>query len=96
MIKILANKNKKLTTKTLTTIYLALVRSIIDYSSILMPSLSNTLKTTQDIQNTAMKCIFKLNYLTSTEEVGRVSGLPTILERTKSLNERYFTNCIKF
>ena len=43
-----------------------------------------------------MKCIFKLNYLTSTEEVTRISGLPTISERTKLLNERYLTNCIKF
>jgi hypothetical protein len=97
VIKILSNKSKKLTTKTLTTIYLSLIRSIIDYSSILLPSLSNSLtKTIQVIQNTAMKCIFKLNYLTSTEEVTRISGLPSISERTKLLNERYLTNCIKF
>ena len=97
MIKILSNKSKKLTTKTLTTIYLSLIRSIIDYSPILIPSLSNSLtKTIQVIQNSAIKCNFKLNYLSSTEEVTKNSGLPTILERTKLLNERYLTNCIKF
>ena len=62
-----------------------------------MPILSNTLnKTIQAIQNTAMKCIFKLNYLTSTEEVTRISSLPTIIERSHLLNERYLKICIKF
>jgi hypothetical protein len=51
IIKILSNKLKRLSTKTLTTIYLSLIRSIIDYSSVLISWISNMLfKTTEAIQ----------------------------------------------
>ena len=43
-----------------------------------------------------MKCIYKLDFLTSTIEVTRISGVEKMLERSNSLNERYLQNCIKF
>jgi hypothetical protein len=57
IIKILSNKRWKLTTTTLKSIYLSLIRSVIDYSSLIMPFLSKSLaKTIQATQNTALKC----------------------------------------
>ena len=75
VIKILSNKKWRLNKTTLTTIYLALIRSMIDYSSLIMPHLAKTLtRTIQSVQNTAFKCIYKLDYKTSTEEVDKSSA----------------------
>jgi hypothetical protein len=97
VIKMLSNKKWKLSKITLISIFKALIRSIIDYSSVVIPFISKgLLKTTQSIQNTAIKCIFELNYLTSTEEVIKISGVEPIKERAETLNGKYLQNCIKF
>jgi len=95
IIKILSNKRWKLTTTTLKSIYLSLIRSEIDYSSLIMPFLSKSLaKTIQATQNTALRSIYKLNYRTSTEEVTRISNIVTIKTRADTLNKNYIQNCI--
>jgi len=59
IIKILSNKRWKLNATTLKSIYLSLIRSVIDYSSLIMTFLSKSLtKTIQATQNTALRCIF--------------------------------------
>ena len=97
VIKILSNTKWRLNKTTLTTIYLALIRSVIDYSSLIMPHLAKTLtKTIQSVQNTAFKCIYKLDYKTSTEEVVKISGVSLISTRANELNIKYIKNCAKF
>jgi len=97
IIKILSNAQWRLSKKTLTTIYLTLVRSIIDYSSIIMLYLSNKLtKTLQTVQNTAFKCKYKLDFKTHTEEVVKISGVDLIKNRANELNTKFLNNCKKF
>jgi hypothetical protein len=60
-IKILSQKNFKLTEDTLVQIYIALVRSVMEYSSIIFSRLSNkNYKRLQAIQNSALRAIFKI------------------------------------
>ena len=96
IIKILSNKKWKLDTETLKTIYLSLIRSILDYSSLIMPYLSKTLtKTIQSTQNTAFKIIYKLRFDTPTEEVVTKSGIQKIKDRAQDLNENFIKNAIE-
>ena len=97
IIKILSNKKWKLNKKTLTIIYLSLIRSIIDYSALIIPLLSQSLaKTIQSTQNTAFRIIYKLKYDTSTEEITKISKVHLIKTRAKELNEKYIKNALKF
>ena len=96
IIKILSNRKWKLDTETLKTIYLSLIRSILDYSSLIMPYLSKTLtKTIQSTQNTAFKIIYKLRFDTATEEVVTKSGIQKIKDRAQDLNENFIKNAIE-
>ena len=97
VIKILSNKTWRLSKTTLTSIYLALIRSVIDYSSLIMPYLAKTLtKTIQSVQNTALKCIHKMDYTTHTEELVKISGIELIKTRADELNVNFIKNCTKF
>jgi hypothetical protein len=97
IIKILSNKKWKLNHKTLTSIYLALIRSIMDYSSFIMPFLSKSLtKTLQSTQNTALKCIYKLKYDTRTSELVEITKIPLIKERANTLNENFIKKAQQF
>ncbi len=57
VIKILTNKSWKLNKHTLTNIYISLIRSIIDYSSLIFKNLAkNITKSIQAIQNNVLRC----------------------------------------
>jgi hypothetical protein len=68
IIKILSHKSWKLSKKTLLSIYNALVGSILDYSFFIPNRVSDTnMHKLQVIQNTCIKCIFRLPYETPSD-----------------------------
>ena len=68
IIKILSHKSWCLTKDTLVQVYNVLIRSVLEYSAILAPAISNTnLNTLQVIQNNALRIILKKPILTRTE-----------------------------
>ena len=96
IIKLISNPAYKLNKKTLTTVYLSLIRSIIDYSSLIVPLLSKALsKTMQAVQNIALKIIYRLKYDTHTEEVVALSGIKLVKDRANELNQRYIMEAKK-
>ena len=67
-IKLLSNKSYKLTKQTPKTLFISLVRSIIDYSSLIIPCNSKTLgQLIQATQNTSFGIIHRLKFDTNTE-----------------------------
>ncbi len=61
MIKILSHKYWLLNKETLKIIYMSLIRSVLDYSSFIIPLLNTTsYKRVQAIQNIALKTIYRL------------------------------------
>ena len=48
------------------------------------------------MQNTAFKCIYKLDFKTHTEDVVRISGVDLIKKRGDELNINFIKNCVKF
>ena len=93
IIKILSHKSWKLSTRTLISIYKALIGSVIDYSAFICPRLDEkTTKSIQAIQNRAMRSIFHRPYDEHTEELCRLSGLPLVQQRMVALNIKYFKN----
>jgi hypothetical protein len=97
IIKIISNKKLKLSKQTIKTTYLALIRSILDYSSIIIPCISKTLgKTIQAMQNTAIRIIYRLKFDTHTDEIIKLSGIPRISNRAQELNENYLKCCTKY
>lgn len=83
----------EITKNTLKTIYMSLVRSIIDYSSLIIPSLSKSkLKSIQAIQNISIRAIYKKTFDTSTMELRKISDLPLIYERANELNTNFIIN----
>ena len=78
--------------KTLLQIYNVLIRSIIDYSSIIAPIISATnLNVLQIIQNKALRIIYKKSLFTRTsnEWLHEQASLCTIKDRLKLLRKRY-------
>ena len=85
----ISKRKYKLNKNTLTTTYLVLVRSILDYSSIIIPCISKTFnKTIQSTQNTAFRIIYKLNFDTHTDDIVKISGIERVSERANSLNKK--------
>ena len=90
IIKILSHKSWKLNAATLIRIYIALIRSIIDYSFFIFNRLSKkNLKTIQAIQNKALRCIYKQNFEADTNYLCFISNLPKIKERWTNLFGKY-------
>jgi len=98
IIKILSHKSWKLSPSTLMNIYKSLLGSIIDYAFMCLHLISETdLRRLQAIQNNAIRCIFRLPYDCSREELVPYEqglGLNSVAERLDCLNERYITKCI--
>jgi hypothetical protein len=93
----MSNKRYKLNKSTLTTIYLSLIRSIMDYSSLIIPQIAKYLgRTIQSTQNTAIKIIYKLKFDTHTDEIVKISGLPLIRDRASELNINFVNDLIKY
>ena len=97
LIKILSNKRWGLSKVTLSSIYKALIGSIIDYYFPLVNILSNDLlKKLQVIQNTAIRSILKLPYFTNSENLFHQGEqhlkLQKVDHRLQELTERYIRN----
>jgi hypothetical protein len=86
-LKILAHKSWNLTKDTLKQVYFALVRSVIEYSSLVLPKIckSSFLKI-QIIQNCAIKVIHKLLFREHTVLVHKISGIERLESRFRKLN----------
>lgn len=74
-LKILSHKSKNLTSNTLKQIYYTLIRSVLEYSSILLPRLSKfSLNNLQVIQNTAIEIIYHLLFREHTKKYMKYQG----------------------
>jgi hypothetical protein len=94
-LKVLSQRSWRLNTKTLTNIYLALIRSILDYSSFILPTLTKTrIRKLQAIQNNAIRIIHDKDFKESTASLQEISGLPHIVSRYQTLNKKYFDSAI--
>jgi hypothetical protein len=97
ILKILANKNWKISTKILTKIYSLLIRSILDYSSCIFSCLSEeNKKKLQTIQNNALRVILHKPKFTPISELHKISNLETIKNRFNKLNCRYVFRNLAF
>jgi hypothetical protein len=103
IVKILSHKSWKLNSKTLIQIYYSLVRSIIEYSALIVPRLSNSnLNKLQVIQNNAIRAIYgypkdpiskrpiNIEYLHS------IDNVELLVERLDGLNQRYLTKALGY
>ena len=86
VIRIVAHKSWKLSKRTLTNIYKALVGSVIDYSALIGPFLSSSrMKQLQAVQNKAMRTIYKRPYDSHTDELCQLSNCPRVKDRMHQL-----------
>jgi hypothetical protein len=94
-LKILAHKSWNLTKDTLKQVYFALVRSVLEYSSLILAKIckSSFLKI-QRIQNCAIKVIHKLPFREHTELVHKISGIEPLDSRLRKFNKNYFHNSL--
>lgn len=90
IIKILSHKSWHLSKTTLVQIYNTLIRSIIEYSAILRPMISNTnLNQLQIIQNNAIRIIFKQKIDTKICDLHKMANIKPITDRLDELRGRY-------
>ena len=92
ILKILAYKTWKLNIKTLTQIYNVLIRSVIEYTAILVPVISVTnMNTLQIIQNNALRIILKKPLITRTriESLHEEAKIEMLEVRLLKLRNRY-------
>ena len=95
IIKILSHKSWKLDTKTLINIYNSLVRSVIEYSAILLPALSETnAYKLQIIQNTALRSILHMPYDTNIAFLHTTANVKLLSLRLEDLVKSYITSSI--
>ena len=95
VLKVLSNKNWGLNTKTLIEVYNSLIRSLMDYSSIIYPALSITnLEFLEKLQLRCLKIIHKRSKYESSDAIRNLPGYLTIAERFDDLNLRYIKNTL--
>ena len=93
IIKVLSNKRWGLSIKTLTEVYNSLVRSLMDYSSILYPAFSATnLDLLEKIQLRCIKIIHRKSKYESSDTIKNQPGYLSIAKRFDDLNTRYIRN----
>ncbi len=91
IIKILSQPKYKLTNKTLTIIYFTLIRSILDYSSLIFFLLSETnKKKLRSIQYHCLRFANRLPLKTSHTELLELTGVCSLDDRFDILNKKYF------
>jgi hypothetical protein len=91
IIKILSNKSWKIDTDLLVQIYILLIRSLLEYSSIIYTCLSKENKNKlQIIQNNSLRIILKKNSHTRISELHKLANIDTIESRLRKLNSSYF------
>jgi hypothetical protein len=87
IIKILSNRSWHLTKETLKTIYVALIRSIIEYSSPIYSIISMTLfNKLKAIQKNCLRIIYKQPYDARTSNLLELSNITEMKEKLDSLN----------
>ena len=92
VIRIIAHKSWKLDTRALTNTFKALVGSVLDYSSLIAPCLSESnMKSLQAIQNKALRIIHKKPYDTHSVELCQLSGCPLVATRLTQLAHAHIT-----
>ena len=96
ILKILSNKSWNINKVTLVKIYILLIRSILDYSSIISSNLNQNLKSQlQTIQNSSLKIIFKKPFNYNTIDLHKLANIDLLDKRFSQLNKRFiFRNII--
>jgi len=95
IIKILSCKTWKLRPDTLMNIYKSLIRSIMEYSSILYPLISQrSFKKLEIIQNKAIRISYKCGWRENTSELLAMAKLDDLKQRFDELNSRYLEKCL--
>ena len=90
VIKVLANKSWGLKIKTLNQVYNSLIRSLLEYSSIIYPCFSDTsLSLLERIQFKCLKIINRKSKFSSNKEIKEMQGYLSIQERFDNLNVKY-------
>jgi len=91
IIKVLSHKKWKIDHSTLLQIYKTMVRSLFDYSLFIYPLLSNKNKRSlQNIQDFALRTIYKKRYDYDMENLHTISELETLITRSMKLLSNYF------
>ena len=95
VLKVLSNRSWGISTKTLMQIYNSLIRSLMEYSSIIYPlfSISN-LELLERIQFKCLKIINRKSKYASNIEVKNLDGFVSIEDRFDELNLRYIRNSL--
>ena len=97
ILKVLSSQSWAINNKILLSIYKLLVRSLIEYSSILFDITNKTsTKRLQVIQNDALRTIFKLKKEDGNQRLYEISQIEKIDERMRKLNDRYFKKAILY
>ena len=97
IIKILSHKFWRLSEKTLVSIFNSLVRSVLDYSFFITPTLAESnLEILQRIQNKALRSILKPSWETTNEVVHIALNVAPLRDRFLELFERYINGCKVF
>ena len=96
IIKILSNKSWQLNENTLIQLYNTLIRSIVEYSSIIYPRIGKTnWKKIEAIQVKSLKIVHKLHWRTPTEIYKDKVKVEDLNVRLDILNEKYLLNCVR-
>ena len=86
VIRIIAHKSWRLNTRALTNTYKALICSVLDYSALIAPCLSEQhMKSLQAIQNKALRIIYKKPYDSHSDELCQLSGCQIVASRLAQL-----------
>lgn len=94
-LKVLSNKKWKLKPHTLVNIYKVLIRSVLDYSSIIISRLSkDKINKLEAIQNTALRIIFKKSQDEPQGNLLKLANLDKIENRFNELNLKYLNNAM--
>ena len=97
IIKILSHKSSNLSDETIRTVYFSLIRSILDYASIIYELLCETKKQDfRSIQYHALRAAYRKPLKFSHKELLVNSKTDSIDERVQRLNENYFLNCFLY
>ena len=95
ILKILSNKSWGLTIQTLTQLYTSLIRSLLEYSSIIYPRFSYTnFENLEKLQCRCLKVIYKKSKYESNRFILDLSTIETLKERFDYLNLNYINKSL--
>ena len=95
ILKIISNKSWGLDIDTRELVYKSLIRSVMEYSSILWPCLSKTnAQALVSIQNNCLKIINNRSKYQSSKEINVISSVEELNHRLDTLNLNYIKSCL--